>query len=110
MKRKKKEFFDLSVIEEMFDGDINNWALCDTLATDVISVLIEIQPIYISKIIDWIYSENPWKRRTVIVSIIKAKRVNDKKKLIDNIFEALKYENDYFVKKALDWLKRENDL
>ena len=110
LKRNRKEFFDFSVIEEMFDdGYIDNWALCDTLATDVITLLIEIRPVYISKIMDWINSENPWKRRATIVSIIKAKKLNNKKEFINEILQVLKSENDYFVKKALNWLRREND-
>jgi len=108
LKRKKHEFFDFSLIEEILDREINNWALCDTLSTDVIGVLLEIQPTYILKVIDWIYSKNPWKRRAAIVSIIKAKKLNNKEEIINNILEHLKYENNYFVKKALDWLKREN--
>jgi len=106
LKRNKKEFFDFSVVEKMFDKDINNWALCDTMATDVIAPLIEIQPSYISQIMDWIDSENRWKRRAAIVSIIKAKGLNDKKEITNKILERLKYDNDYFVKKALDWLRR----
>lgn len=110
LKRKKREFFDFSLIEEILDSEINNWALCDTLSTDVIRVLLEIQSTYISKVMDWIYSKNPWKRRAVIVSIIKARGINNKEKIANIILESLKNENDYFVKKALRWLKRENDI
>lgn len=110
LKRKKQEFFDFSLIEEMLDMEINNWALCDTLSTDVIKVLLEIEPAYISKVMDWIYSKNPWKRRAAIVSRIKARKINNKEKIANIILESLKDDDDYFVRKALRWLRRESGL
>lgn len=110
LKRKRQEFFGFSLIEEILDKEINNWALCDTLSTDVIRVLLEIEPSYISKVMDWIYSKNSWKRRAAIVSIIKTRKINNKEKIANIILESLKDEEDYFVKKALRWLRKENDI
>jgi 3-methyladenine DNA glycosylase AlkD len=95
-------------IEERIFENIDNWALVDTLASDVFSVSIRRNPQTISLIDRWVDSENKWKRRCAIVTAVKSsKYIEDWLALSNSILKRLENESEPIVQKALVWLKKE---
>lgn len=52
-------------------------------------------------------SENPWKRRFGIVLLINFKKDKTLKKEIEKIIKNVENDKEHYVKKAIDWIKRE---
>jgi len=107
LEKKKELFFDFYLIEEALEKHIDNWALCDTISTDVIAKLLDLNPEYINKILPWATSKNIWKRRALIVSVIKSKKLSNREKLFQEILNLYRGEKDPIVTKSLKWLNKE---
>jgi len=91
-----------------FIGDIENWALCDTLATQGIREIAKIKQKEIFELSrKLIKSKNLWKRRFGIVLLINFKKERSLRKEIDAIIKQMENDNEYYVKKAVEWLKKE---
>lgn len=90
-----------------FVNDISDWAVCDTLATQGIRPISKTKQkeiLELSKKL--IKSKNPWKRRFGIVLLINFKKEPSLKNEILTITKELENDKEYYVKKALEWLKR----
>ena len=102
------EIIRFEEIEERIFENIDNWALVDTLASDVFSVGIRRNPHTISLIDRWINSENKWKRRCAAVTTVKSsKYIEDWPDFSTMVLEKLENENEPIVQKAIMWLKKE---
>lgn len=102
---KENLLVDIKIIEEVIQYT-TGWALVDTLATDVVAVILKNNPNEINSLIDWTKSDNSWLRRCSIVSLIKAKdHIIDWNKYKKFILNKLIHEDDPYVKKAIKWLK-----
>ena len=102
---KEKLLADTKVIEKVVQHT-TDWALVDTLATDVVAVILKNNPNNINSLIDWTKSDNSWLRRCSIVSLIKAKNhIIDWNKYKKLVLNKLIHEDDPYVKKAIKWLK-----
>jgi len=91
-----------------FVNKIDNRAVCDTLATQWIRWIFKIKKKEIFDLAKkFIYQvDNLWIKRFWIVLLINFKKEEDFKDEIKRIIEDLKKENEYYIKKAVDWLKR----
>ncbi len=90
-----------------FVGDIIDWAVCDTLAIQGLRPIIKIKQKEIFELSEkLVKSNNLWKKRFGIVLLINFRDERQLKEEIGRIIKQLKYDEEYYVKKALDWLKR----
>ncbi len=90
-----------------FVNNIVDWAVCDTLATQGLRPIAKIKQ---KDILEFsrrlVKSENLWKRRFGIVLLINFKKEKSLRKQIEEIINSVSDDKEYYVKKALDWLKR----
>ena len=103
---KKDSDLTLKLIKK-FSKDISDWAVCDTLATQGIIGIIKIKQKEILQIAKkLINSKNFWKRRFAIVLLINFVKDKNLKKEIEKIVKTVENDKEYYVKKAVDWIKR----
>jgi len=96
----------LDLIKKFVD-DIADWAVCDTLATQGIRPITKIKQKDIFKLSKkLIKSKNLWKRRFGIVLLINFKKEKLLRKEIEIIIKQVENDEEYYVKKAVDWIKR----
>ena len=90
-----------------FVNDIEDWAVCDTLATQGIRTIVKIKQKEIFELSkEMVESKSLWKRRFGVVLLINFKREKALKKEIKKIIKKVENDKEYYVKKAVDWLKR----
>jgi 3-methyladenine DNA glycosylase AlkD len=90
-----------------FVKDIDNWAVCDVLATQGIRKIAKQKQKELFEISrKLVKSRDSWKRRFGVVLLINYKKDKTLAKDIAKIIKPLKNEKEYYVKKAIDWLKR----
>ena len=97
----------LELIKKFVD-DLVDWATCDTLATQGIRPIAKMKQKEIFELSKkLVKSENPWKRRFGIVLLINFKKDKTLKKEIEKIIKNVEEDKEHYVKKAIDWIKRE---
>jgi len=97
----------LELIKKFVD-DIVDWAVCDTLATQGIRPIAKIKQKEIFELSKkLVKSENSWKRRFGIVLLINFKKDKTLKKEIEKIIKNVENDKEHYVKKAIEWIKRE---
>ncbi len=92
---------------ESFSKEIADWAVCDTLATQGVRGIIKIK----QKEIFWISkklvkSKNFWERRFAVVLLINFAKDKFLTKEIKEIIKNVESDKEYYVKKAVEWVKR----
>jgi 3-methyladenine DNA glycosylase AlkD len=90
-----------------FVNDIVDWAVCDTLATQGIRPIRKTkqQEIFeLSKKL--VKSKNLWKKRFGVVLLINFKKEKPLRKKIKEILNQVEGDKEYYVKKAIEWIKR----
>ena len=103
---KKDPEKSLTLIKE-FVNDIVDWAVCDTLATQGIKSIAKIKQKEILELSrKLIKSKNLWKRRFAIVLLINFKKEESLRDKIIDIIKEAENDKEYYVKKAVEWLKR----
>ena len=91
-----------------FTKDIEDWAVCDTLATQAVRPIAKVKQEELLKLSKkLIKSKDPWERRFAIVLLINFKEEKSLKKEVESIIKEAEDngEKDYYVKKALIWVK-----
>ena len=89
-----------------FSKEIENWAICDTLATQGIRGIAKIKQREILALSqDLIKSKNLWQRRFALVLLINFKDDKKLKRKIKEIINLAKNDQEYYVQKAIKWLK-----
>ena len=90
-----------------FVKSINNWAVCDTLATQGIRKIAQLKKVEIFKLSKtFIKSRNPWQRRFALVLLVNfAKEDGDRQRIIE-ILKQVENDKDYYVRKAILWVRR----
>jgi len=91
-----------------FSKDLSDWAVCDTLAGQGIRkiVIIKQKEIFeISK--ELIKSRNLWQRRFALVLLVNFVKDKSPKREIRKIIKKVEDDEEYYVKKAIVWLKKE---
>lgn len=93
---------------EKFSRDISNWAVCDTLATQGIGKIAKNRPEEVFKISQkYISSKSLWQRRLALVLLIEINRAGFSKNRIRRLIVGAEEDEEPYVRKALNWLKRE---
>ncbi len=90
-----------------FVNSITNWAECDTLATQGVRKIAKSRQnelLQLSR--ELINSPNPWKRRFALVLLLNFKKDAELMNAIKEIIEQAEGDKEYYVKKAVEWLKR----
>lgn len=91
-----------------FSKDISDWAVCDTLATQGIRKIAKIEQKEIFELSEkLVLSKNFWQRRFGLVLLINFKNDKNLRKDIKKILKKVEQDNEYYVKKAVVWLKKE---
>jgi len=91
-----------------FVNDIQDWAVCDTLAIQSIRPITNIKQKEIFELSKkMVKSENLWKRRFGIVLLINFSKDKNLKKEIKEIIKNVENDKEHYVKKAVDWIRRE---
>jgi 3-methyladenine DNA glycosylase AlkD len=91
----------------MFSKEICDWAVCDTLATQGIRGIEKTKQKEIFEISKkLIQSKNFWERRLAIVLLINFAKDKNLKKEINEITKNAETDKEYYVKKAVEWIKR----
>lgn len=94
-----------------FSKGISDWAVCDTLASQSVRKIIKTKQKEILKLSEELASsKNLWQRRFALVLLINYKNDRKLRKQIKRILEKVKDEKEYYVKKAVIWLKKEIKL
>jgi len=90
-----------------FSKEIKSWAVCDTLATQGIKSIANLKKeeiFALSKKL--IKSKNFWQRRFAIVLLINFAKEKSLRKDIESIIKSVENDKEYYVKKAVKWIKR----
>ena len=91
-----------------FSKDISNWAVCDTLGQQSVKPISKIKQ---KEIIDLsaklVRSKNFWERRLSLVLLESYKKEIEARKFIIKIMSQLENDKEYYVKKAVEWTKRD---
>jgi 3-methyladenine DNA glycosylase AlkD len=92
---------------QQFSSDITDWAVCDTLGTQSIKTMAKEhhQEIFaLSKKL--LVSSNPWQRRLGMVLLEGYTKDKQHHSQIHSHLEIVKDDKEYYVKKAVEWIKR----
>ena len=90
-----------------FVDNIMDWAVCDTLATQGIKPIVKIKQKEIFELSrKLVKSENLWKRRFGVILLINFKKEKSLRKEIEAVVKQVENDEEYYVKKAVDWIKR----
>ena len=89
-------------------NNIKDWAVCDTLGTQSIKDIIKLKQKEIFDLVEeFIKSKNLWKRRFALVLLINYKKDKLVRKEIEKILDKVKNDKEYYVRKAVVWLRKE---
>jgi 3-methyladenine DNA glycosylase AlkD len=101
---KKLEPADFETLERWIKNYVSNWASCDTLCNHTIGDFVMKYTEYISKLKEFVHSENRWVKRAAAVSLIIPAR---KGLFLNDIFEiadTLLMDSDHLVQKGYGWM------
>ncbi len=96
----------LELVKEFID-DITDWAVCDTLAIQGLKSIAKIKQkeiLNLSKKL--VRSPNPWKRRFGVVLLVNFEKEKGLRKEIRAILNSLQDDREYYVRKAVTWVRR----
>ena len=92
---------------ERFSSDITDWAVCDTLGMQSVNKLRKKFPDHVFKLSEkLVRSKNPWQRRLALVLVEWYTRDASFHPRINKLLERVKDDKEYYVKKAVSWIKR----
>ncbi len=98
---------DISWLEKLITEDINNWAVSDAFASEVLAPVLKNSPKKNNLLYDWLNSENIWLKRAALVTTVKLKnKVENWEELAFNMLSLAKKEKEPLIKKAAHWLEK----
>ena len=98
---------DISWLEKLITEDINNWAVSDALASEVLVPVLKNSLKKNNLLYDWANSENIWLKRAALVTTVKLKnKIENWEELAFKMLSLTEKEKD-LIKKAAHWLKKE---
>lgn len=105
-KAKKEPVKTLSTIRK-FSASVEDWAICDCLSSQSIrSIALSEQKRIFHLSEQLITSKKIWQRRMALVLLEYYTRLPHFHSYIHNAIDSLENENEYYVSKAIHWLKR----
>ena len=103
---KKDADMTLQLVKK-FALEISDWATCDTLATQGVRKIAIIKQKEIFEFSQKLVSKkNFWQRRLGLVLLINFIKDKKFKPLIKGILKKVRDDEEYYVKKAVEWLER----
>jgi 3-methyladenine DNA glycosylase AlkD len=102
--------FDRSVffeIENWFGLGIHNWAHCDIICGELLSVFLLKEIITFKNLAEWKTSKNKFQRRAVPVSFIKLIKVKKNHTELFNFIDSMMMDKEREVHQGLGWFLRE---
>jgi len=96
---------NIARIEKLIVNYIDNWAVCDTISSKVVTRILEDLPEEIEILYSWVQSENKWLRRAALVTAVKLKnKISNWEDVSFSLLSLSSKERDSLVKKARSWL------
>lgn len=90
-----------------FSKKIDNWAVCDGLGMQFLRGIVKTHADDIFALADkYKNSKYPWQRRLSLVMVEWYTRHGDRHAEIKKLVKALENDEEYYVKKAVAWIKR----
>ena len=93
---------------KLFSKDITDWAVCDTLGMQGIRPIAKLKQ---KEIFDlsakFVKSPNFWERRLSLVLLLNYRKDIQSHKFIISIMKQLENDKEYYVKKVVEWTKRD---
>lgn len=103
----KKDPGRLLKLLQRFANGINNWAVCDAAGMQMVRSIVKTHRDEIFSIAaKFNSSTNPWKRRLSLVLVEWYTRHSADHADIKKLVKALEKDDEYYVKKAVQWVKR----
>lgn len=95
-------------LAKRFASGISDWAVCDTLATQGLrGIAVKKQ----GELFAWsnklVKSKNPWERRLSLVLLTHFVKDKELRPQINETLATLSSDKEYYVKKAVEWIKRD---
>ncbi len=92
---------------EKYSNEIEDWAVCDTLGMQSIKSLVKAYAKEIFALANKLSkSKNLWRRRLSIVLVESYTKHKEYHPQINRLIELHENDKEYYVKKAVDWIKR----
>ena len=95
---------DLSKFEDWLEAYTSDWADCDDICSNVFGEYFLKFPDTTLKVLEWIDSDNLWKRRAAAVSLIKPLKKGRDLYLAKKICELLIEDDEDLVQKGYGWM------
>lgn len=93
---------------KQFSEGITDWAVCDTLATQGIRGILKVKQAEIFELVrTLIKSDNTWQRRLWIVLLTNYAKQEELREEILTAIQPLEHDGEYYVKKAIIWIKKD---
>ncbi|MBL7740623.1 MAG: DNA alkylation repair protein [Chitinophagaceae bacterium] len=90
-----------------FSKKIDNWAVCDGLGMQFLRGIVKTHDKEIFAMAGQLSrSKDPWQRRLSLVMVEWYTRHSDKHTAVRSLVRALEKDDEYYVKKAVTWIKR----
>jgi 3-methyladenine DNA glycosylase AlkD len=103
----KKDPGNVLPLFKQFAKKIDNWAVCDGLGMQFLS---GIRATHADEIFElatkYNRSKDPWQRRLSLVMVEWYTRKNERTAAISQLVKALEEDKEYYVKKAVVWIKK----
>lgn len=98
---------EFHLFEKWIDRYVRNWAHCDGVASWLLAACVENEPELIQLLPRWTASENRWKRRAAIVSLLQEAKRGRNTEAILKTAAALIEDPDDMVQKGVGWVLKE---
>jgi 3-methyladenine DNA glycosylase AlkD len=103
----KTDPIQLLKLFKRFSSKIDNWAVCDGLGMQFLRGIVKSHGTEIFAIANTLkHKKNPWQRRLSLVMIEWYTRDQEMHKQIAQLVNDLQSDKEYYVKKAVAWIKR----
>lgn len=109
LKFKKNFSIDtFNLLGELFDIGVRNWAHCDYICSEVISVFFKKGIINYSNFDKWRFAANSYKRRAVPVALIKTLKTFDNYQTYFDYLEPIMMCEEREVRQGIGWFLKES--
>ena len=88
-------------------GWCSNWALTDSVSSEVVAPLLRLHPRLVREVTEWHRSPNLWVRRLAVVPLVPLARHGEHLAAAYSVVRALRGDCEDLVHKACGWLLRE---
>jgi 3-methyladenine DNA glycosylase AlkD len=103
----KKDAERVFTFFEKFSKEIDNWAVCDGLGMQFLRTVVQTHADRIFKLAKKLNrSKDPWQRRLSLVMVEWYTRKEERHDEIMELVNALQNDDEYYVRKAVQWIRR----